>query len=50
MRVSSLSGRSDEDVDQDPPGQGELAGLAVNQARTGGVFAKDETNTLESLH
>jgi hypothetical protein len=41
---------ADEDVDQDPPGADELSGLAINQAGTGVLFAKDEANTLELLH
>jgi hypothetical protein len=41
---------ADQDVDQDPPGHGELTGLAVDQAGTGVVFAKDEANTLDVLH
>jgi len=41
---------ADQDVDQDPPGAGELAGLAVDQAGTGVLFVKDEAATLDRLH
>jgi hypothetical protein len=41
---------ADEDVGQDPPGNGDLFGLAVNQAGTGVLFVKDDTNTLALLH
>jgi sugar lactone lactonase YvrE len=35
---------------QDPPGNGDLFGLAVNQAGTGVLFVKDDENTLALLH
>jgi hypothetical protein len=41
---------ADQDVDQDPPGAGELAGLAVDQAGTAVLFVKDEAGTLDRLH
>jgi sugar lactone lactonase YvrE len=41
---------ADQDVDQDPPGAGELAGLAVDQAGTGVLFVKGEAGTLDRLH
>jgi hypothetical protein len=39
-----------QDVGQDPPGNGDLFGLAINQAGTGVLFVKDDTNTLALLH
>jgi hypothetical protein len=39
-----------QDVGQDPPGNGDLFGLAVDQAGTGLLFVKDDTNTLALLH
>jgi hypothetical protein len=41
---------ADQDVDQDPPGADELAGIAVDQAGTGVLFVKDEAGTLDRLH
>jgi hypothetical protein len=38
------------DVGQDPPGNGDLFGLALDQARSGVLFVKDDTNTLALLH
>jgi hypothetical protein len=38
------------DVGQDPPGNGDLFGLAINQTGTGVLFVKDDTNTLALLH
>jgi hypothetical protein len=38
-----------QDVGQDPPGNGDLFGIAVNQAGTGVLFVKDDTNTLTLL-
>lgn len=35
---------------QDPPGNGDLFGIAVNQAGTGILFVKDDENTLALLH
>ena len=39
-----------QDVGQDPPGNGDLFDLAINQASTGVLFVKDDTNTLALLH
>jgi len=39
-----------QDVGQDPPGNGDLFDIAVNQAGTGVLFVKDDTNTLALLH
>jgi hypothetical protein len=39
-----------QDVGQDPPGNGDLFDLAINQAGTGLLFVKDDTNTLALLH
>jgi hypothetical protein len=39
-----------QDVGQDPPGNGDLFGLAIDQAKTGVLFVKDDTNTLALLH
>jgi hypothetical protein len=39
-----------QDVGQDPPGNGDLFDLAINQAGTGVLFVKDDTNTLALLH
>jgi hypothetical protein len=41
---------ADDDVGQDPPGDGDLFDLVINQARTGVLFVNDGTNTLELLH
>lgn len=38
-----------QDVGQDPPGNGDLFGIAINQAGTGVLFVKDDTNTLALL-
>jgi hypothetical protein len=38
------------DVGQEPPGNGDLFDLAINQAGTGVLFVKDDTNTLALLH
>jgi hypothetical protein len=38
------------DVGQDPPGNGDLFDLAIDQAGTGVLFVKDDTNTLALLH
>lgn len=35
---------------QDPPGNGDLFGIAINQAGTGILFVKDDENTLALLH
>jgi sugar lactone lactonase YvrE len=35
---------------QDPPGNGDLFGIAINQAGTGVLFVKDDENTLALLH
>ena len=39
-----------QDVGQDPPGNGDLFFLAINRARTGVLFVKDDTNNLALLH
>jgi hypothetical protein len=39
-----------ENVGQDPPGSGDLFGLAIDQAGTGVLFVKDDENTLALLH
>ncbi|MGH3670773.1 MAG: hypothetical protein ACRDSH_09050, partial [Pseudonocardiaceae bacterium] len=39
-----------QDVGQDPPGNGDLFDLAINQAGTGVFFVKDDTNTLALVH
>jgi hypothetical protein len=39
-----------ENVGQDPPGSGDLFGLAIYQAGTGVLFVKDDENTLALLH
>jgi hypothetical protein len=39
-----------QDVGQDPPGNGDLFGIAINQAGTGVLFVRDDTNTLALLH
>jgi hypothetical protein len=39
-----------QDVGQDPPGNGDLFDLAINQAGTGVLFVRDDTNTLALLH
>jgi hypothetical protein len=39
-----------QDVGQDPPGNGDLFDVAINQAGTGLLFVKDDTNTLALLH
>ncbi|HEX3612499.1 MAG TPA: hypothetical protein VHU88_12505 [Sporichthyaceae bacterium] len=38
-----------ENVGQDPPGNGDLFGIAVNQAGTGILFVKDDENSLALL-
>lgn len=40
---------ADDDIGQDPPGNGDLFDVAVNQAGTGILFVNDGTNTLEVL-
>ncbi len=35
---------------QDPPGSGDLFGIAIDQAGTGVLFVKDDENTLALLH
>jgi hypothetical protein len=39
-----------QDVGQDPPGSGDLFGIAVNQAGTGVLFVGDDNNDLLLLH
>jgi hypothetical protein len=41
---------ADHDVGQEPPGNGDLFDVAVNQAGTGVLFVNDGTNVLELLH
>lgn len=41
---------ADDDIGQDPPGNGDLFDVAVDQAGTGVLFVNDGTNTLELLH
>jgi hypothetical protein len=41
---------ADDDIGQDPPGNGDLFDVVVDQAGTGVVFVNDGTNTLELLH
>jgi hypothetical protein len=38
------------DVGQSPPGNGDLFGIAVNQAGNGVLFVADDTNTLALMH
>jgi hypothetical protein len=41
---------ADHNVGQDPPGNGDLFDVAVNEAGSGILFVNDGTNTLELLH
>jgi glucose/arabinose dehydrogenase len=41
---------ANQDVAQDPPGNGNLFGIAVNQTHDGILFVNDDTNTLSLLH
>ncbi|NMO05212.1 hypothetical protein HH308_28740 [Gordonia sp. TBRC 11910] len=41
---------ANEDVGQDPPGNGDLFGIAVNQTKDGILLVNDDTNTLSLLH
>jgi hypothetical protein len=41
---------ADDSIGQEPPGNGDLFDLAVNQAGTGILFVNDGTNALEVLH
>jgi hypothetical protein len=41
---------ADHDIGQEPPGNGDLFDVAVNQAGTGVLFVNDGTNVLELLH
>ena len=41
---------ADQDVDQDPPGNGELSSVAVDGAGSGVLFTKGEASTLDLLH
>ncbi|WP_344999703.1 hypothetical protein [Tsukamurella soli] len=41
---------ANEDVAQDPPGNGDLFDLVVNQTKDGILFVNDDTNTLSLLH
>jgi hypothetical protein len=38
------------DVGQSPPGNGDLFGIAINQAGNGVLFVADDTNTLALMH
>ncbi len=41
---------ANEDVAQDPPGNGDLFDIAVNQTKDGILLVNDDTNTLSLLH
>jgi hypothetical protein len=41
---------ANQDVAQDPPGNGNLFGIAADQSRDGIYFVNDDTNTLSLLH
>ena len=41
---------ADHDIGQEPPGNGDLFDVALNQAGTGVLFVNDGTNVLELLH
>jgi hypothetical protein len=41
---------ADDDIGQEPPGDGDLFDVAVDQAGTGVLFVNDGTDTLELLH
>jgi hypothetical protein len=41
---------ADDDIGQDPPGNGDLFDVAVTDSGTGVLFVNDGTNTLELLH
>ena len=41
---------ADDDIGQDPPGNGDLFDVVVDQAGTGVLYVNDATNTLELLH
>jgi hypothetical protein len=41
---------ADHDIGQEPPGNGDLFDVAINQAGTGVLFVNDGTNVLELLH
>jgi hypothetical protein len=41
---------ADDDIGQDPPGNGDLFDVVIDQAGTGVLFVNDGTNTLEMLH
>ncbi|MDR3660894.1 MAG: hypothetical protein P4L86_10970 [Mycobacterium sp.] len=41
---------ANQDVAQDPPGNGNLFGIAVNQTHDGIYFVNDDNNTLSLLH
>jgi hypothetical protein len=41
---------ADDDIGQEPPGNGDLFDVAVDDAGTGILFVNDGTNTLELLH
>jgi hypothetical protein len=41
---------ADDDIGQEPPGNGDLFDVAINQAGTGVLFVNDGTNVLQLLH
>ena len=41
---------ADDDIGQDPPGNGDLFDVAVNESGSGVLFVNDGTNVLEELH
>jgi hypothetical protein len=41
---------ADDGIGQEPPGNGDLFDVAVNQAGTGVLFVNDGTNVLDLLH
>jgi hypothetical protein len=41
---------ADDDIGQDPPGNGDLFDVVIDHAGTGVLFVNDGTNTLELLH
>ena len=41
---------ADDDIGQEPPGNGDLFDVAVNSAGTGVLFVNDGTNVLDLLH
>ncbi len=41
---------ADDDIGQEPPGNGDLFNVVINQAGTGVLFVNDGTNVLQLLH